>query len=108
MLSEVEDIAAPREATEDVISLEIQLLVDAVQRRYGFDFRGYAYSSLKRRIMNAVRSEGLSTVTGLLERVLHDPACMERLLLAISVNVTSMFRDPSFFLTFRRRVVPLL
>jgi chemotaxis protein methyltransferase CheR len=47
-------------------------------------------------------------MTGLLERVLHEPAAMERLLLDLSINVTSMFRDPSFFAAFRSRVVPVL
>src|SRR5213078_463760 len=45
---------------------------------------------------------------GLLEKLLHDPACMERLLLDLSINVTAMFRDPSFYVAFREKVVPLL
>jgi len=89
-------------------ALELDLLLEAVYRRYGYDFREYAHASLKRRVMNVVRAEKLETISGLLEQVLHDPACMERFLLALSVNVTSMFRDPHFFLTFRKKVVPLL
>ena len=42
------------------------------------------------------------------ERMLHDQACVQRLLAALSVNVSAMFRDPAFFLAFRRRAVPLL
>src|SRR5690606_33789884 len=41
-------------------------------------------------------------------RVLHDAAAMERLLMSLSVNVTSMFRDPGFYRAFRETVVPLL
>ena len=52
--------------------------------------------------------ERVKTVSALQERVLHDSAVMERLLLDLSVNVTAMFRDPSFFLAFRSKVVPLL
>ena len=52
--------------------------------------------------------EHLKTVSGLQERLLHDTACMERFLLALSVNVTSFFRDPEFYLAFRKRIVPLL
>jgi chemotaxis protein methyltransferase CheR len=33
---------------------------------------------------------------------------MERLLAGLSVNVTTMFRDPSFYVAFREQVVPLL
>ena len=54
------------------------------------------------------RAEGLASVSAIQERILRDPAAMERLLLAISVNVTSMYRDPQFFLAFRTMVVPLL
>ncbi len=85
-------------------SIEIELLLEGVFRYYGFDFRNYAPASLKRRIWNSIRSERLTTVSGLQERVMHDPACMERFLLNMSVNVTAMFRDPSFYLAFRSDV----
>jgi chemotaxis protein methyltransferase CheR len=88
--------------------IEIQLLTEGMYRHYGFDFRDYAFPSLKRRVWKRIYAEGLSSVSGLQEKVLHDPACMERLLLDLSINVTSMFRDPSFYLSFRKRVVPLL
>jgi chemotaxis protein methyltransferase CheR len=88
--------------------LEIQLLLEGVYRYYGFDFRNYAMASLKRRVWNAVRSEGLPTISSLQERVLHDPACLDRFVLGLSVNVTSMFRDPEFYVAFREKVVPLL
>jgi chemotaxis protein methyltransferase CheR len=93
------------EALED---LEVDLLLEALFRQYGFDFRGYARSSLKRRLRATVAAEGLATVAGLLEKMLHEPACLERLLLGLSVNVSAMFRDPGFFRVFRDRAVPLL
>lgn len=89
-------------------SIEIDLLLEGVYRRYGFDFRQYARASLRRRLYRRVALEGLQTVSGLQERLLHDPACMERLLLDLSINVTAMFRDPTFFRVFRTKVVPLL
>jgi chemotaxis protein methyltransferase CheR len=88
--------------------LEIDLLLEAVFRRYGFDFRQYAQASLKRRLWRRLSAEGLKTISELQAKLLHDAACMERLLLDLSINVTSMFRDPSFYLAFRERVVPLL
>ncbi len=88
--------------------IEIQLLLEGVFRYYGFDFRNYASASLKRRIWNTIRAEHLTSVSGLQEKVLHDWACLERFLLGLSVNVTAMFRDPSFFLAFRSKVVPIL
>jgi chemotaxis protein methyltransferase CheR len=92
----------------DLEALELQLLLEGVYRQYGFDFREYAPASLKRRVWRRVHSEHLTTISGLLEKVLHDATCMERLLLDLSINVTSMFRDPSFYGAFRRQVVPLL
>jgi chemotaxis protein methyltransferase CheR len=88
--------------------IETQLLLEGVYRYYGFDFRNYAMASLKRRIWNAIRSEKLTSVSGLQEKVLHDSACMERFLLGLSVNVTAMFRDPSFYIAFRNKAIPLL
>jgi len=89
-------------------TIEIQLLLEGLYRQYGFDFRDYALASLKRRIWNTIRAEQLTTVSGLQEKVLHDPGCLERFLLGLSVHVTAMFRDPSFYLAFRQNVVPLL
>ena len=99
--------AEHRDAAE-LEELEIGLLLEAVHRRYGFDFRGYAPASLKRRLWRRIRAEKLATVSALQERILHDPLVMERLLLDLSVNVTAMFRDPSFYSALRAKVVPLL
>lgn len=92
----------------DLEKLEIDLLLEGVFRHYGFDFRSYAYASLKRRVQKRVEAEGLTTVSTLQDRVLHDPAVMERLLLDLSVNVSAMFRDPNFYKVFREKAVPLL
>ena len=88
--------------------IEVELLLEGVYRHYGFDFRSYARSSLCRRVRKRVEAEGLLTVSSLQDRVLHDPAAMERLLRDLSISVTAMFRDPSFFQTFRSKVVPML
>ena len=88
--------------------IEIDLLLEAIQRRYGYDFRGYARASLRRRMWRRVALEGLASLSGLQERLLHDPGVMERLLGDLSINVTEMFRDPSFYRALRERVFPLL
>ena len=92
----------------DLEAIEVKLLTEGIYQHYGFDFRDYSQPSLKRRIWKRVYAEGLSTISGLTEKVLHDPASMERLLLDLSINTTSMFRDPTFYLAFREKVVPLL
>jgi chemotaxis protein methyltransferase CheR len=89
-------------------SLELQLLLEGIYRQYGFDFREYAHASLRRRVWRRVHAEQLPTISALLDRVLHDPDVMERLLVDLSINVTAMFRDPTFFRAFRETVIPLL
>jgi chemotaxis protein methyltransferase CheR len=88
--------------------LEIELLLEGVYRHYGYDFRQYAFSSLRRRLRKRLEAEGLSTFSQLQDRVLHDPTALEGMLRDMSVNVTGMFRDPTFFLALRQKVVPLL
>ncbi len=95
-------------ARDDVDEIELALLLEGVYRRYGFDFREYAPASLRRRVWRRVHAEGLTTLSALQDKLLHDPNCMERLLLDLSINVTAMFRDPTFYVAFRERVVPLL
>src|SRR5262245_44000125 len=53
--------------------LEMELLLEAVFRHYGYDFRHYAPSSLRRRLMKRLEAEGLATFSALQDRVLHDP-----------------------------------
>ncbi|HWN23125.1 MAG TPA: protein-glutamate O-methyltransferase CheR [Gaiellaceae bacterium] len=92
----------------DLEQIEIELLLEGIYRRYGFDFREYAPASLRRRLRRRMDGEQVESISALQERVLHDPAVMERLLLDLSINVTAMFRDPTFFVRFRELVIPLL
>jgi chemotaxis protein methyltransferase CheR len=101
-------VAGESGSHDDVQAVEIELLLEGIYRFYGYDFRGYARSSLRRRLANVMRNEGLQTLSALQDRLLHDRAAWERCLRGISVNVSAMFRDPSFFLAFRRVAVPLL
>lgn len=92
----------------DLEDIEIGLLLEGLYRVHGFDFRDYSRSSMKRRILEMVRMERVASVSALQDKVLHDDACRDRLLLGLSVHATSMFRDPSFYATFRNKAVPLL
>jgi chemotaxis protein methyltransferase CheR len=94
--------------TENIESIELDLLLDAVFRLYGYDFRDYAKTSMRRRIANIMKKEEVNTISALQDRVLHDSRSWERFLDGISVNVSAMFRDPRFFLAFRQCAVPVL
>ena len=106
--ADVQTGGTPAQERDELERLEIQLLLEAIVRRYGFDFREYAPASLKRRLWRRAYAEKVETMSALQDRVLHDPAVMERLLLDLSINVTSMFRDPTFFKALREKVVPHL
>jgi chemotaxis protein methyltransferase CheR len=92
----------------DLERIELDCLLEAVYRRYGFDFREYAPASLRRRVSRRVKLEELPSISALQEQLLRDPEVMQRLLLDLSINVTAMFRDPTFHVAFREQVVPIL
>ena len=92
----------------DLERIEVELLLEGIFQRYGFDFRDYAHASIRRRLWKRVEAERLTTISALQARVLHDATALDRLLLDLSVNVTSMFRDPLFYKRFREVVVPSL
>ncbi len=98
----------PPAAAPAVTDLELHLLLEAVYRVSGYDFREYAPATVKRRVAERVRAEGLATISGLLERVLHDASALGRFIDAVTHNVSSPFREPSFFAAFRERVLPRL
>lgn len=99
------DAPAP---TDRHFELELKLLLDAIYQRYEYDFRRYARASLKRRVLAAMARFACPTVTQLRERVLREPALFPALLDFLTVQVSEMFRDPSYFAALRAQVVPLL
>ncbi|WJH37260.1 protein-glutamate O-methyltransferase CheR [Paenibacillus sp. CC-CFT747] len=88
--------------------MEIELLLEGIFRMYGYDFRNYAYPSIRRRIWHRVNAWRLGSISALQEKVLHDARSMESLLSSLIINVTEMYRDPELFLAFRKLVVPVL
>lgn len=95
-------------AAHQLEELEMNLLLQAIYVHWGFDFRDYARASLRRRLWKRANAEGVKTISALQDRVLHDADALQRLLLDLSINVTSMFRDPTFYMAFRQKVVPIL
>ncbi|MCM3571094.1 protein-glutamate O-methyltransferase CheR [Neobacillus mesonae] len=93
---------------EEIEKIEIELFLEALIRFYGYDFRNYAFPFLKRRIKHRVQQEHLTSISALQEKVLRDSETMKRLLTDFSINVTEMFRDPSFFNSIRTKVIPIV
>ena len=92
----------------EVENLEIDLLLDAVLRKYGYDFRSYSRASVKRRILKVMDKTRIDRITDLIHAVLSDRDVFDTMLLTLSINVTEMFRDPTFFLAVRQTVIPYL
>jgi len=93
---------------EQVEDIEVRLFLEAIHARYGFDLRGYAPASIGRRVRLALTRSGLSDLGALQHAVLVDPSLFARVLSDLTVSVSELFRDPSFFRAFRERVVPTL
>lgn len=110
MVEQVIDIIASQQGGRESVlpDLELQLLLEAIVRYSGYDFRDYAQNTLKRRVSERLRSESVTTISGLQERVLHNPDSLQELALAMSSNANTLFRDPQYFALFRSQVVPLL
>ncbi len=98
MNSEDEARAALRRKTFDI---EQYLLVEAIYRRYHYDFRGYAQASLKRRLQAALTRFSCRTLSQLQHLVLHEPEVFPAMLEYLTVQVSEMFRDPTYFRALR-------
>lgn len=94
--------------SDSIEDLEIQLLLEAIFQRYHYDFRHYARASIKRRLLQAREQLGYSTLSDIQTDVLHDASVLPRLLGYLTVQVSEMFRDPTYFRTLRETVLPHL
>jgi len=92
-------------ATEDI---EIQLLLEALYQRYHYDFRHYARASIKRRLKQALMQMEFHSFSALQDGLLHDPTLLPRLLDYLTIQVSEMFRDPTYYRTIREKVIPHL
>lgn len=91
--------------TEDI---EMRLLLEALFRRYHYDFRGYAMASIKRRLTQARQRFACDSFSQLQDRVLHEADILPELLGFLTVQVSELFRDPAYFRAIREKVVPHL
>jgi len=88
--------------------IEIRLLVETIYQKYGYDFRNYSQAHVKRRILNRFQLSGLNNLSEMIHKALYDPLFINEILMDLSINVTEMFRDPSFYLATRKVILPVL
>lgn len=90
------------------INLEIDLLLEALFQKYGYDFRNYGKAHIRRRIIHRISKSKMKNISELQHQVIYDPEFLKVILEDLSITVTEMFRDPSFYLTLRNEVFPIL
>ncbi len=91
-----------------VEDIEITLLLEALFQRYHYDFRHYSRASIKRRIVQAQQQLNFASISAMQASLLHDGATLPRLLDYLTVQVSEMFRDPTYFRALREKVFPHL
>jgi len=92
----------------EIEHIEVDLLLEALYRRYGYDFRSYARASIDRRVRQFLAVRGLKRISELVPLCIHDEGPFSELVQYFSVGVTEMFRDPFVYRIIREEVVPLL
>jgi len=95
-------------AATEIEELEIDLLLEAIQRRYGYDFRDYARASVRRKVRAIAATVGVAQISELVPRLIHEPQLFASVVGTFSTPVTEMFRDPPFFRYLRETIVPYL
>jgi chemotaxis protein methyltransferase CheR len=88
--------------------IELRMLMEAIYLKYSYDFRDYTHASQKRRVQHSMREMGCATISELQSRVIHEPAAFSELLQYLTIPVTEMFRDPTYYAALREHVVPVL
>ena len=88
--------------------MELKGFLEEINLKYHYDFRRYSINSMKRRMVHGMNLMGCHSLAELQEKVLNDPHSFQALIQYITVPVSEMFRDPSYFLSLRQKVIPHL
>lgn len=94
--------------SEDIEKIELELFLDTLYRRYGYDFRHYARASVRRRARYILSKSGYKSLSELIPLLLHDEDFANKAIYDFSITVTEMFRDPDFYCAVRNKVAPYL
>ena len=107
-MHDTKSFEVPHNKPSRTVDIEQRLLIEAIYLRYHYDFRAYAQASLKRRLQSALVRFQCKTLSQLQDRILHDAEAFSEMLPFLTVQVSEMFRDPSYFRAVRERVLPVL
>ena len=87
---------------------ELEILLSDIFTRYGYDFTEYSKASLQRRVQRLFTVDKFPSFAEFRHRLHSDPQYFLRFVEEITVNVTEMLRDPSFYRTLRTTILPIL
>ncbi len=89
-------------------NIEVQLLLEAIHLKYGYNFKDYANAHTKRRLRHRLALGNMDNYTQMMRRLIYDEPFFNTLLMDLSINVTEMFRDPWFYQKVRDELMPRL
>lgn len=90
---------------QDIDLADLKAITEITHTKYGYDFRNYATSSFKRRVLRVLELKSL-TIDTFIKRLSEQPAFFNEFLDELTVNVTEMFRDPGFWRILREDIIP--
>jgi chemotaxis protein methyltransferase CheR len=93
---------------QSIDNTELELLLEAILKRYGYDFRNYAKPTIQRRVVQFIESKQVESIADLIKPVLYDREFAFSLIKRFSINVSEMFRDPFVYQALLKNVIPLL
>lgn len=92
---------------QDIDIADLKRISELIHLKYNYDFRNYAMSSFKRRVLRIMELKKLN-VDSLLKKLTDSPVFINEFLDELTVNVTEMFRDPSFWRVMREEIIPAI
>jgi chemotaxis protein methyltransferase CheR len=92
---------------QDIDIADLKRISELIYQKYSYDFRNYAMSSFKRRVLRIMELKKF-TVDSLIKKLNESPAFINEFLDELTVNVTEMFRDPSFWRVMREEIIPAI
>ena len=92
---------------QDIDIADLKRISELIYQKYNYDFRNYAMSSFKRRVLRILELKKLS-VEALIKKLNESPVFINEFLDELTVNVTEMFRDPSFWRIMREEIIPAI
>ena len=86
----------------------LELFITEISESYGYDFAGYSHASFKRRLERVYQMDNFVSFQEFLYKIKTDSDYLNYVIEEITVNVTEMFRDPSFYKVLREEILPAL